>query len=238
MILDFKANKFFIVLSVLIAFGLATYLRFNDASWLFIGGLLAVFGLLTYYQLKRNTFRFVQNYEILLMIRLQAPAYLEAYQGLVEKGTRFNPVWTITKKQRLAMGYLFTGRFAAARSTLLSIENEFEAFLEADTYSFYLNQVIHFLLALLQGDDVKKVIKNEKKAFDILPLKAQSRLKDNINGYHQLVQLVEKYEKNQNLKEVLIEGYQERSDFMKIILVKAYPDVLKDQDIPDHQLFN
>lgn len=237
MILDFKANKIFILVSILVAFGLAAYLRFNDAGWGFIGVIILAFTLLTYFQLKRNTLKFIQNYEVVLMIRLDGPQYLEAYQALVEKGNRLNPVWTITKHQRMTMGYIFTGQLEKARQTLIHIEKEFKAFLELDSYSFYLNQVIYFLLALMEGQNLSDAIKQEKEAFHALPLKAQERLKDNINGYHQLVSLVASLEKSKNKKEDVLKAFEERSHFMKVLLAKVYQEELIEQEIPENRLF-
>ena len=237
MILDFKANKIFIGVSILVAFGLATYLRLNDTGWVFIGLITFFFTILTYVQLKRNTLKFIQNYEVILMIRLQGTPYLKAYQALVEKGTRFNPVWTITKHQRMVMGYFFTGQFETAKQKLAEIEKEFKAFLEMDSYSFYLNQVIHFLLSLIEGDELGAAIQKEKEAFKALPLKAQERLQDNINGYHQLALLAGGILQDKNPKEMILKAFEERSAFMKVILAKAYHEALIEQEIPEHQLF-
>jgi hypothetical protein len=236
MILDFKINKVFIAFSLIIGFSLAFYLRLNDMTWLFIGIILVLFGFLTYFQVKRNTFRFIQNYEMVLMIKLEAKPYLEAYQALVEKGTRFNPVWTITKHQRLAMGYVFSGNYEEAKTILQNIEDEFKAFLELDTYSTYLNKVIGFLIPLFEQRPLTTPIKNAKAAFHELPIKAQAQLKDNLNGYHQLILLVEKLSQD-NAKEGLIEAYEARTDFMKVILAHAYPEALSSVVVPEHQLF-
>lgn len=237
MILDFKANKIFILFSIVVAFGLATYLRLNDTGWGFIGLILTLFALLTYSQTKRNTMRFIQNYEVLLMIRLKGPEYLKAYQHLVEKGNRLNPVWTITKHQRLAMGYLFTGDFEEAALAVEKIKSEFKAFLEVDPYSTYLNQVILFLRAWLQKEDVTALIKAEQDAFDKLPIKAQERLLENPSGYHQLVVLAEGLIQDKAPEKTLQKAFDERSNFMKVILYQAYPEFLSEVHLPDHQLF-
>jgi hypothetical protein len=237
MILDFKANTIFILFSIVVAFGLATYLRFNDTGWTFIGLILALFGLLTYSQTKRNTMRFIQNYEVLLMIRLNAKEYLKAYQALVEKGNRFNPVWTITKHQRLAMGYLFTGDFESAALTVDKIKSEFKAFLEVDAYSTYLNQVLLFLMAWLQKEEVTSLIKAEQEAFNALPIKAQERLLENPSGYHQLVLLAAGLSRDKAPAKSLNKAFDERSNFMKVILYQAYPEYLSEVTLPEHQLF-
>ena len=237
MILDFKANKIFIGVSILVAFGLATYLRLNDTGWGFIALITLLFTALTYFQLKRNTLKFIQNYEVVLMIRLQSEPYVNAYQALVDKGTRFNPVWTITKHQRLAMGHVFTGSFDKAKDILATIEKEYQSFLELDSYSFYLNQVIYFLLALLTGEKIKEATLKEKEAFSALPIKAQERLKDNPNGYHQLAALAGEVSEHKNPQEILIKAFKERSNFMKVILAKAYHEELLDQEVPENQLF-
>jgi hypothetical protein len=239
MILDFRANQVFIVFSIVLGFGVAAYLRFNDTEWVFIGGILTLYAILTAFQLKRNTFRFIQNYEVVLMIRLQATPYKEAYQALVAKGKRINPIWTLTKHQRLAMGHLFEGNPKEAVSVIEATAAQFQVFLENDSYSFYLNQVILGLAGLFENDpQISGLIQKEKEAFKALPIKAQERLSENASGYHQLFELVERLEPSQDFEKDFKAAFEEKTNFMKVVLFELYQSRLKETyEVPEHQLF-
>ncbi len=238
MILDFKSNVRFLLFSVLVGIGITIYLRITAMTWFFIIPILFLFAIFTYYQIKRNAYRFVQNYEVLLMIKLDADAYKGAYLALVQKGKRLNPLWTITKRQALARGYLFSGEFEKSQETLNSLEKEYDVFLSHDPYSYYLNQVTHGLIDLMVKGPTKKTLQKERDAFNDLPIKMQFQLKDNPNGYHQLFQNIDTLEATKDFEKEFHIIYEEKSNFMKVILHTIYGNKLKKKyEIPVHQLF-
>ncbi len=217
MILDFKSNLVLVIMSVILAAILGVYLYTNaDGTnlWtLIVLGLIYL--IITWMQLRRNSQRMVQQLEMVLMIQLNVQDYEAAYEKFVQDGSKYSPVWNVTKRQRLAIAYLLNGKEEEAQALIDTLEKEYDVYLNTDFYSAYLLSVIKTLKAAIYDSPkaLKSTLKQEQTAFDALPEKIQTQLKDNPSGFHVVL-----HELAKRLDEDDVTWVDEKTPFIQNVL--------------------
>ena len=221
MIIDFKSNLVLLIMSLILAAVLGVYLVNNaegaDVFTLVVLGLIYL--VITWMQLRRNTQRMVQQLEMVLMIQLNVKDYRTVYEKMVFHGSKYSPLWNVTKRERLAIAYLIEGKYEEAQSLVDALEDHYQVFLETDPYSAYLLSVIKTLHAFLNRSEAEafKALKEEAKAFERLPEKVQSQLNDNPSGFHRVF-----HELKDQLKTNDVKWFNEKTPFIKSVLELIY----------------
>lgn len=237
MIIDFKSNLVLLIMSLILAVVLGVYLVNNaegtDLFTLIVLGLIYL--VITWMQLRRNTQRMVQQLEMLLMIQLNVGDYRTVYEKMVFHGSKYSPLWNVTKRERLAIAYLLEGKDKAAMELVDALEERYDVFLASDPYSAYLLSVIKTLHAFLNDTQATafKALGEESAAFERLPEKIQAQLNDNPSGFHRVLNdLKEKLktddttwlsEKTPFIKSVLelIYNHQKKADFKSAFITET-----------------
>ena len=221
MIIDFKSNLVLLIMSLILAAVLGVYLVNNaegtDVFTLVVLGLIYL--VITWMQLRRNTQRMVQQLEMVLMIQLNVKDYRTVYEKMVFHGSKYSPLWNVTKRERLAIAYLIEGKYKDAQSLVDALEDHYHVFLESDPYSAYLLSVIKTLHAFLNASETEafKALKEEAKAFERLPEKVQSQLNDNPSGFHRVF-----HELKDHFKTDDVTWFNEKTPFIKSVIELIY----------------
>lgn len=221
MIIDFKSNLVLLIMSLILAAVLGIYLVNNaegtDVLTLSVLGLIYL--VITWMQLRRNTQRMVQQLEMVLMIQLNVKDYRTVYEKMVFHGSKYSPLWNVTKRERLAIAYLIEGKFDDAQALVDGLEDHYRVFLESDPYSAYLLSVIKTLHAFLSRSktDAFKQLKEEAAAFDRLPEKIQAQLNENPSGFHRVL-----HELKDKLSTDEVTWLNDKTPFIKSVLELIY----------------
>lgn len=190
MILDFRSNIVLVIMSAVLGTVLAIYL-FNNAEGTSVFTAISlglIYLIITFLQLRRNTFRMAQQLEMVLMVQLNVRDYLKQYERMVLKGSSYSPLWNVTKRQRLANSYVINGQPDQAEAIIEELETDYHEFLKHDAYSAYLLHVIKVLKAYLYESDatLATVVSLNDAPYDQLPDKMKTQLAQNPNSFYSL----------------------------------------------------
>lgn len=193
MLFDFRANRIVLITSLALASLLLGLFVAQGAPWEQILLLFAFFGLFIAFNLRHMSLRAMRQLEYRFMVQLDAEAYRKTYAQMLERGTKYNPRWHLTKYQRTILGTLLTGNASLAAQLRQQQNQKFKELIEEDPYFQYLNQVTITLEAILYGSkgDMTKAFKKEKEVLKKLNPKYQQQIELNPHSFSNVFHLLE-----------------------------------------------
>lgn len=218
MLFDFRANRIVLIASLALSSLLLGLFVAQGAPWEQILLLFAFFGLFIAFNLRRMSLRAMRQLEYRFMVQLDAEAYRKTYAQMLDRGSKYNPRWHLTKYQRTILGTLLTGNSSSAAQLRQQQNQKFKGLIEEDPYFQYLNQVTITLEALLYGSkgEMAKAIKKEKEVLKRLNPKYQQQIEQNPHSFSNVFNLLET--NNQTLDHEGLKSTMEAwTPFMRII---------------------
>lgn len=237
MLLDFRANRIVLIASLALAALLLGLFLMQGGPWQQILLLFTFFGLFITFNLRRMSLRAMRQLEYRFMVQLDAEHYQRAYLQMLEKGSKYNPRWHLTKFQRAILGTLLTGDATTAHQLRQQQNEKFKGLIEEDPYFLYLNQVTLTIEAILYGslNEMNKAFEKEKEGLKKLNPKFQEQIQQNAHSFSNVFSSFKETNESKDFT-ALESTISEWTPFMRIIALaylsrfeETYRDSLREE---------